>query len=232
MRIILSLSLLLLGMQSYVYADSGSTMVLSGLWRYEKISHGGDTALANKGLFLFHQGRFFQQTIDDDMGQAHAGSYNINGDLVSLDVEMGVLVRENSEPVLAIRQNAENHAKMSFKNDVLVLEFEESTVQTLTKLADVKNIKIYPLNGGYLVFIDNSFIYMRLEDDDFVAGSGAYLKEEEGYSLHANPWISVSGNRVSYSHDEHINLNLERKAFCFPDGRKLKLKMAEGDEVE
>ena len=69
MKITLPLFLLLLGLQSFVYADSGNTRLLSGLWTYKKISHSGDAALPNKGLFLFHNGRFFQQTIDDDMGQ-------------------------------------------------------------------------------------------------------------------------------------------------------------------
>ena len=160
------------------------------------------------------------------MGQAHTGSYEIAGDIVSFDVEMGVLVRENSEPPLAVRQNAENQAKISFKGEVLILGFEESTVQTLTKLADAENVTVYPLIGGYLVFTGNNFIYMSLEDDNFAAGSGKYLKTGNGFSLHANPWISVSGRRVTYSHNEDINLNLEQKVFSFPDGRKFALKMA------
>ena len=160
------------------------------------------------------------------MGQAHTGSYKIVGDTVSFDVEMGVLVRENSEPPLAVRQNAENQANISFQDDVLILGFEESTVQTLTKLTDLKTAKIYPLIGGYLVFTDNNFIYMSLEDDNFAAGSGQYLKTGKGFSLHANPWISVSGRRVNYSHNVDIDLNLEQKVFSFPDGRKLALKMA------
>ena len=226
MRITLPLILLLLGLQSSVYADSGNTGFLSGLWEYEEISHGGDAALPNKGLFLFYNGRFFQQTIDDDMGQAHTGSYKIVGDTVSFDVEMGVLVRENSEPPLAVRQNAENQANICFQDDVLILGFEESTVQTLTKLTDLKTVKIYPLIGGYLVFTDNNFIYMSLEDDNFAAGSGQYLKTGNGFSLHANPWISVSGRRVNYSHNVDIDLNLEQKVFSFPDGREFALKMA------
>ena len=226
MKIISPLLLLLLGLQSFAYADSGNIRFLSGLWKYEEISHGGDAALPNKGLFLFYNGRFFQQTIDDDMGQAHTGSYKIAGDIVSFDVEMGVLVRENSEPPLAVRQNAENQAKISFKGDVHILGFEESTVQTLAKLADAETVKVYPLIGGYLVFTGNNFIYMSLEDDNFATGSGKYLKTGNGFSLHANPWISVSARRVTYSHNEDINLNLEQKVFSFSDGRKFALKMA------
>ena len=226
MKITLHLILLLLGLQSFVYADSGNTGFLSGLWKYEEISHGGDAALPNKGLFLFYDGRFFQQTIDDDMGQAHSGRYKIAGDIVYFDVEMGVLVRENAEPPLAVRRNAENQAQISFQGDVLILGFEESTVQTLTKLTDVENTEIYPLIGGYLVFTDNNFIYMSLEDDNFAAGSGNYMKAGNGFSLHANPWISVSGRRVTYSHNEDINVNLEQKVFSFPDGKTFALKMA------
>ena len=229
MKILFPLILLLLSLQSFVYAESGNTRFLSGLWEYEEISHSGDAALPNTGLFLFYNGRFYQQTIDDDMGQAHTGSYKIVGDIVSFDVEMGVLVRENSEPPLAVRLNAENQAKVSFKGDLLILGFEESTVQTLTKLADVENAKIYPLMGGYLVFTDNNFIYMSLEDDNFAAGSGKYLKSGNGFSLHANPWISVSGRRVTYSHNEDINLNLEQKVFSFSDGRKFDLNVSAGE---
>ena len=100
------------------------------------------------------------------------------------------MVRENSEPPLAVRQNAENQAKISVKGDLLILGFEENTVQTLTKLAHVENAKIYPLIGGYLVFTDNNFIYMSLQDDNFAAGSGKYLKAGNSLSLYANPWIS------------------------------------------
>ena len=81
MRITLPLVLLLLGVQPFVYADSSNTGFLSGLWKYEKISHSGDAALPNQGLFLFYNGRFFQQTIDDDMGQAHTGNYKTGENL-------------------------------------------------------------------------------------------------------------------------------------------------------
>jgi hypothetical protein len=231
MKIPLAAFFLLLGLQSSVSAETANDELLSGLWSYNKISHGGETALDNTGLFLFHNGRFFQQTIDGDMGQAHAGSYRVAGDTVSFDVEMGILVSGSADPTMSVRLNAGNQATISYRDKVLTLGFDEGTVQTLTKHAEVENAKVQTVTGGYLVFTEDSFIYMSLEDDKLEAGSGSYTKTAEGYSLQANPWISVAGKRVTYSYNENIELSREKKVFSFSDGRKLDLKMtAEQDE--
>lgn len=220
--------LVLLLLQSNVSAEADYDRLLSGLWTYKEISHGGDTALANTGLFLFHNGRFFQQTIDSDMGQAHTGRYSVVADQVSFDLEMGILVSEKNNLVLAVRRNAANQAGISYQDEVLTLRFDESTVQTLTKQAAAKDVEVHAVEGGYLVFTGDSFIYMSLQGDELEAGSGSYTKTAETYSLQANPWISVAGKRVTYSYNLDIALSLGKKRFNFSDGRKLDLKIVAG----
>jgi len=209
-----------------VHAEPANADPLAGLWRYDEISHGGEAPLTNTGLFLFHNGRFFQQTIDDDMGQAHAGTYTIDDGTVSFNIEMGILVSENYAPVMAVRLNANNRASIDLQDNLLTLKFDEKTVQTLKKHSEVENAEVYTVQGGYLVFTHDSFIYMSLESDNLEAGSGRYKQIGDTFTLQANPWISVSGERVIYSYNEEIDLNLREKTFDFSSGRTVKLNIS------
>jgi len=115
--------------------EVSASSAIEGLWAYTAIAPGGRNEVPLTGLFLFHQGIFVQQAIndgepfDEQMGQAHTGTYQPAEEGFEMVAEIAIGVAPSHTPALSLRRNTEHQIKPERDGQELVLTFGSGTVQ-------------------------------------------------------------------------------------------------------
>jgi len=203
--------------------------MVKGLWSYTTIQSRGQEQAPITGLFLFHDGQFVQQAIGgsqpfaQQVGQAHAGTYRVDGDALKLVAELGLIVVPDEAQPLAETREGQHDLVAQRTGDELTITFGSGTIQKFKRVSSGK-AQIFSLDHGYLAFADGHFILVATPEDGVVAGSGTFEREGDSVHLTAERWFSVRGDDASYQRDESFEASFDGETFAIKNGPTFKVK--------
>ena len=196
---------------------------LEGLWAYESLKPSRGDEFLLTGYFIFHDGYFLQQSINDgdpfesQGGMAHAGPYMKADKGYRMVAEIGISTMPTRTPPLSVRLDTQHEIFPEFSDGKLVLTFGSGTVQIFRRI-DTKERQIHKLDKGYLAFADHYFILVTAWEENTVAGTGTYEKEGNSLRLHAERWFSVLKGKANNIKDQTIDATFDGETFKMPNG--------------
>ena len=203
--------------------------MVQGLWAYTTIQSGGQEQTPIVGLFLFHDGHFVQQAIggagplEDQVGQAHAGSYRVDGDALKLFADLGLVVFPDAEKPLAENREGQHDLVVERAGDELTVTFGTSTIQKFKRVDD-GSAQIVNLDHGYLALTDDHFILVATPEGEAMAGSGTFVRDGDSVRLTADRWFTVKGDDVSYRQDHSVEASFDGQTFAIKNGPSFQVK--------
>lgn len=203
--------------------------MVQGLWSYTTIQSRGQEEVPIVGLFLFHNGQFVQQAIggagplEEQIGQAHAGDYRVDGSALKLLADLGLVVFPDAEKPLAENREGEHDLVVERAGDELIVTFGTSTIQKFKRVSS-GSVEILTLDHGYLALTEDHFILVATPEGEAVAGSGTFARDGNSLHLTAERWFSVKGDDVSYKKDHSVEASLDGKTFSIKNGPSFKVK--------
>lgn len=220
--------------QFQLYADPEHSSAkafekIEGLWSYETLKPKGGEEMSLIGLFLFTDGYFLQQSINDgdpfeqQAGMAHGGTYKTIDNGYEMVAEIGISVMPKGKAPLSIRRNTEHQIFPQFLGDRLILTFGSGTIQTFRR-AEASKSQVIILDKGYLGFAGSYFILVTALENAAIAGSGTFEREGNSLRLHIQRWFSVLDGQVSYLRDQIIDATFDGKTFSIADGPVFQVK--------
>jgi hypothetical protein len=201
--------------------------VARGLWSYESLGREGGTFTNLQGLFVFLDGWFVQQSLnegepfDRQVAQAHAGPYGAEGDRLHLTAHVGFIVNPARQPAVESRQNSEHVVTPTPTPAGMELRFGTGTIQKFRRAGPGQGT-IYPLSRGALALVDGHFILVAEAGDTAVAGSGRFERQRDTLRLDAARWVTVRGGKASYARGP-IQAKLDKQKLELPDGLAFEL---------
>ncbi len=208
--------------------ESGSEAA-EGLWAYTGLTPPGQEEFALTGMFVFKDGKFVQQSINDGEpfetqgAMAHAGTYRHGPDGIEMVAEQTVSVSPKKAPPFSERGRTEHQLAVERTGDKMTLTFGSGTVQTFKRLGDGVG-EIHELVGGMLAFVDGRFLLVAAQDDGVVTGCGAFERRGESYTLQVLRWAEAKGTKVAYRRDETMNATFDGKRLTLSDGAIFQVK--------
>jgi hypothetical protein len=194
---------------------------IEGLWAYTTIAPGGENEAALTGLFLFHQGIFVQQAIndgepfDEQMGQAHTGTYGPAETGFEMVAEIAIGLAPSRG--LSLRRDTEHQISAEHRGEELALTFGSGTVQNFKRVGDGEG-EVFSLDDGRLALVDGHFVLVAAREGSVAAGSGSFTREGDSVSFHATRWFSVKGEEITYKKDEDVGAVFDGRTLTLADG--------------
>ena len=210
-------------------AQSPESAAVEGLWAYTGLTPQGQEEFSLTGMFIFKDGKFVQQSINDGEpfetqgAMAHAGTYRHGPDGIQMVAEQTISVSPKKTPPFSERGRTEHELSVKRSGDELTLTFGSGTVQTFKRLGDGVGA-IYSLDGGMLAFVDGRFLLVAASDDGVVTGCGAFERRGESYTLEVLRWAEAKGSKVSYRRDETVTATFDGKQLTLSDGTSFHVK--------
>lgn len=200
---------------------------LEGLWAYTGLAPRGQQEVPLTGLFVFHQGLFLQQAINDGLpfdqqgGQAHCGTYRPRDGAFDMTAEVAVGVSPGRPAPLSLRRNTEHQITPTFSGDALTLTFGSGTVQKFRRVGPGDG-RVVRLKDGMLALVDGHFLLVAaVNDQQVVAGSGTFEQRGQELLLEADRWFSVKGTQVSYLRETPSKAQFDGNVLILADGTRL-----------
>lgn len=231
--VVYALALLLMSLAldavAVAQAPESASEVVEGLWAYTGLTPRGQEEFALTGMFVFKDGKFVQQSINDGEpfetqgAMAHAGTYREGPDGIQMVAEQTISVSPKGTPPFSERGRTEHELSVELSGDELTLTFGSGTVQTFKRLGDGEG-EIYSLDGGMLAFVDGRFLLVAARDDGVVTGCGAFERRGESYTLEVLRWAEAKVSKVSYRRDETMKATFDGKRLTLSDGASFQVK--------
>jgi uncharacterized protein (DUF885 family) len=185
-------------------AQPDAALGAAGLWRYRSLGRptGDETKL--DGLFVFHDGRFVQQSLNlgdpstAQVAQAHAGTYTVENGKLRLLAKVGLIVNPTAPAPVASSPNRPHELSVARASDNLVLTFGSGTVQKFVRVGPAAG-RIVPLANGALALVDGHFILVFENGSRAIAGSGTYTADGTRLRFTPERWLSARDGKASYS---------------------------------
>jgi len=196
---------------------------IEGLWSYESLIPKDEKEMPLTGFFLFQNGYFIQQSINDgepfeqQMAMANAGRYEAIEGGFKLLLEIGISVTPSTDPPLSLRRNTEHQVFPEYSEDKLSLTFGSGTIQTFKQIEAEKG-EVFILDKGYLGFAGNYFILFIALENGGEAGSGTFEREGSSLRLHAMSWFSGIDGKATYLRDQEIEATFDGEKLSISDG--------------
>ena len=117
-------------------APESASEAAEGLWAYTGLTPPGQEEFALTGMFVFKDGKFIQQSINDGEpfetqgAMAHAGTYRHGPDGIQMVAEQTISVAPKNTPPFSERGRTEHELSVERTGDELTLTFGSGTVQT------------------------------------------------------------------------------------------------------
>jgi hypothetical protein len=190
-------------------ASAGS----EGLWAYETLARGGGQTVPTAGLFVFHDGRFVQQSVNvgepyhRQLAQAHAGTYQLESGKLRLVAEVGVVIDPTSASPIESRNGSVHQVTVARAGDRLHLTFGTGTVQTFKRLGPGRGEQVR-LDRGALALVDGRFVLVAEGQNRATSGSGSFERQGESLRLHAERWVSIRSGAPAYARNRVIEARL------------------------
>lgn len=192
---------------------------IQGVWSYRTISARGHEGPLT-GLFIFDDGRFVQSTIHEgtppeaQLGQGHVGRYLVDGNRLTLDVSLQLVVDPTAEQPLSFSTSAKHESTFTVDDKTLTIRFPSGTVQVFDRIPArapvpqaqprfyemtelTENGRQRKIEGGWM-FSNGRFAYAT-----YAPGSGSEAGE-------ATPSWYASAEGSYVLHGEEIELEVER----------------------
>jgi hypothetical protein len=202
--------------------DSPAMAGLEGLWSYETLKGSGRDPVGLTGLMVFHQGLFLQQAIhhgdpaDQQMGQAHSGTYTSIGSKLHLKASVGLITSPPSIPPLTTRTNSSHELDIKRDDDSLVLQFRTGTIQTFTRVPLEGKVSIFKLDRGSLALLDDRFILVAEKGNRSATGSGYFRRKGDHLHLRAQRWCAANGDEVEYLFNQEVLARFDGTTLVLP----------------
>jgi hypothetical protein len=184
-----------------------------GLWAYETLARGGGPTVPTAGLFVLHDGRFVQQSVnvgepyERQLAQAHAGTYHLESGTLRLVAEVGVVIDPTSAIPIESRDGSVHQVTAAGAGDRLHLTFGTGTVQTFTRLGPGRGEQVQ-LDRGALALVDGHFVLVAEGPNRATSGSGSFERQGESLRLHAERWVSIRSGAPAYTRNRVIEARL------------------------
>lgn len=217
------------GAVAMAQAPKSASKAVEGLWAYTGLTPRGQEEFALTGMFVFKDGKFLQQSINDGEpfeaqgAMAHAGTYRDGPAGIEMVAEQTISVSPKKSPPFSERGKTEHQLAIERSGDELVITFGSGTVQKFRRLGEGVG-EIYELEGGMLAFVDGRFLLVAAQDDGVVTGCGAFERQGESYTLEVLRWAEGKGSNVSYHRDETIKASFDGKRLTLSDGTSFQVK--------
>jgi hypothetical protein len=203
---------------------------IEGVWRYQFLQRAGESEAPVIGVIAFVGGHFVQQSLnsgepfDLQLFQAHAGTYEISGDALTMKSTVGLLVQPSGQPMVESRRDAEHRVRVRRSGADLTLVFGTGTIQRLVRSAMPTPQMILLSRGALLLGGDGRFSMTAERDDGAVAGWGRYRRDSESLVLDAERWLTLQGRRPEYARDSQIRASLSDRMLTLPGGRSFAIQ--------
>lgn len=203
---------------------------IEGVWRYRSLQRAGGSEAPVSGVMAFLDGHFVQQSLnsgepfDRQLFQAHAGTYEIDGDELTMKSTVGLLVQPSGQPIVESRRDAEHRVRASRAGADLTLTFGTGTIQRLVRSAMPTPQMILLSRGALLLGGDGRFSMTAELDDGAVAGWGQYRRDSESLVFDAERWLRLQGLRPEYARDSQIRASLSDRMLTLPGGRSFAIQ--------
>lgn len=204
----------------------------AGLWAYESLGREGATFTELRGLFIFSNGWFVQESLNEGMpferqvAQAHSGPYRADGDKFYMTAHVGVVVSPDRAPAVQSRKDGEHVVTVKRAGEKMDLVFGSGTIQKFHRVGPGRG-KVYPLERGGLALVDGQFILVAEVGDASRAGSGRYEERGNVLYLMADRWFSAQGGKATNSRGT-IAATFDGKVLSLPDGFVVRVAPASG----
>lgn len=196
-----------------------------GLWEYTGLVTGDGTSLPLTGIFLIKDGMFLQQSIFNEEPFAEAGSMAHAGPFWADDEGFGLISQQTlsldpkGEPVLRSAGEIEHSIDVTRAGDALTIVFGSGTRQTLKRLGDAADTRLYKFEDGALAFANGYFVLVAGDEDRVVSGYGRYRAAGPDLIFEVIRWAESDGALVRNERDIAMTAELTAEALKLGDGR-------------
>jgi hypothetical protein len=193
---------------------------VAGLWSYETLTPAKGSPSRLNGYFLFKDGYFLQEALnegepfDQQLVQAHAGTFTTAGSTVTLQTEVQLGVRPTRTPAVSSTPGRTHQITPTLSGDALTLTFGSGTVQTFRR-AGRGNGDLIRLERGAIALVDGRFIVVAEDAGRQVVGAGRAERRGDTLTLVADRWMTARDGRAKYERQVWIDGTLT--------GRELRL---------
>ncbi len=218
--VLLTLSIALSTLAADAVSDS------EGLWEYTGLVTGDGTSLPLTGIFLIKDGMFLQQSIFNEEPFAEAGSMAHTGPFWADDAGVGLISQQTlsldpkGEPVLRSAGVMQHSLKVAREGDALTIVFGSGTTQTLNRLGDAADTRLFKFEDGALAFANGYFILVAGDEERVVSGYGRYDENGSELSFEVIRWAESDGATVINKRDVAMTAELSAEALRLGDGRE------------
>jgi hypothetical protein len=205
--------------------------VVEGLWSYETLQIGESPPVPLTGLFLFQNGRFLQQTINEggifveQLGMGHSGTYEWRQGIIRLLAKVGLMIEPTKTPILESRSNSLHHITPDLSGDRLTLSFDMGVIQKLTRVTKGDQFeKIIDLDEGGLGLVGDRFILVAEHPGEGVAGSGHFTRSKNELRFKVDRWFTLRESQAQYQRDGVIVAIFDGQKLSLPKGMTFRVK--------
>ena len=197
-----------------------------GLWEYTGLVTGDGRSLPLTGIFLIKDGMFLQQSIFNDEpfteagSMAHAGPFWADDAGVGLTSEQTLSLDPGADPVLRSAGVMQHTIDVTREDDTLTIVFGSGTEQTLSRLGDAADTRLYKLEDGALAFANGYFILVAGDEERVVSGYGRYREKGPKLRFEVIRWAESDGASVTNKRDIAMTAELNAEALRLEDGRE------------
>lgn len=207
--------------------DDASGESVRGLWAYTGLTSSRGVDMPLSGIFLFAEdGSFLQQAVFNSeprirqQAMAHTGTYRAGEGGIQLAADQTLSLAPGAETALTDAGATQHQLDVSREGSALTLVFGSGTVQTLERLGDDGNTRVYPLANGMLAFSGDHFILVNGDGQAAVTGYGRYRKEGEHLWLQAARWSEAANGLAQTLHDVTLAARFDGTTLELADGRR------------
>ena len=197
-----------------------------GLWEYTGLVTGDGRSLPLTGIFLIKDGMFLQQSIFNEEPFAEAGSMAHTGPFWADDAGVGLTSEQTlsldpkADPVLRSAGVLQHTIDVAREGDNLTIVFGSGTTQTLNRLGDAADTRLFKFKDGALAFANGYFILVAGDEERVVSGYGRYRETGPELIFDVIRWAESDGATVINKRDIAMTAELNAEALTLDDGRE------------
>lgn len=203
-----------------------SSPAFAGLWKYTGLTASSGEDMPLSGIFLFADGKFLQQAVFEgepyarQRSMAHSGTFTPDEAGVDLRAGQTLSLLPGDDEALSNAGVTEHDLAVTLEGDALTLVFGSGTVQTLERVGQAEDARVYPLAKGMLAFADEYFILIAGDGDAAVTGYGTWREEDEQLWLEVIRWSEGANGVAQNLRDVTLSARFDGSELVLADGRR------------
>ena len=155
---------------------------------------------------------------------AHAGSYSIGPQFVTLMANQTISTAPGKNPPLTSRGETEHHIAVSRSGKDLTLVFSKGTgTVQLFEQAGSGAGEVFKLDAGMLALVDDYFILVHENENGVNTGYGKYEKQGDSINLDIKRWTNADQSAASNAYDTSIKATFDGQSLSLEDGQSFQI---------